>query len=271
MQWLRLYDEVLDDPKVQQLTPAMFKHWINLLCLANKGTPRGTLPSINSIAFRLRMSEQKAESIVNDFLALGLIELQESVMIPHNWGTRQRASDDVAERVRKHRKGGDVTLQATLPETPKKQSRVTDTDTDTDTDTEPLTGDTPLPPTGEKRTRRTSTVKSVVPDDYEPTPEMVAAMVAETGLDEKQIRTETASFRDYHRSKGNRFADLPAAWRSWMRSPYRKQQPRAVTAEPARGESRYDDIFAKLRAERDAKQRQEPSNVIDVSFVARGD
>ncbi len=132
-------------------------------------------------------------------------------------------------------------------------------------------GDTPLPPTGEKRTRRTSTVKSVVPEDYEPTPEMVAAMVAETGLDEKQIRTETASFRDYHRSKGNRFADLPAAWRSWMRSPYRKQQPRAATAEPARGESRYDDIFAKLRAERDAKQRQEPSNVIDVSFVARGD
>ena len=42
-QWLRLYDDVLDDPEVQRLPPDLFKHWVNLLCLANKGTLRGTL------------------------------------------------------------------------------------------------------------------------------------------------------------------------------------------------------------------------------------
>ena len=32
--WFRMYAEVVDDPKVQRLSPALFRAWVNVLCLA---------------------------------------------------------------------------------------------------------------------------------------------------------------------------------------------------------------------------------------------
>ena len=40
--WFRFYNEALDDPKVQKLPPALFKSWVNLLCLTARHD--GTLP-----------------------------------------------------------------------------------------------------------------------------------------------------------------------------------------------------------------------------------
>jgi hypothetical protein len=136
MKWLRLYDDLLDDPKAQQLAPVLFKHWINLLCLASKSEPRGTLPAITDVAFRLRVTSQKARTILNELASVGMIDAEGETFQMHNWSERQRESDNVAARVRKHREGvtrnEDVTLQ-------KRECNALDTDTDTDTDTEPLT------------------------------------------------------------------------------------------------------------------------------------
>lgn len=125
MKWLRLYDDLLDDPKVQKLPAPLFRHWINLLCLANKGAIRGVLPDMADIAFRLRVEEDRAEEIVAALTAAGLIECDGAGQLhPHNWETRQAASDDVNKRVAEYRaraKNGnaDVTLQGnevvTLP------------------------------------------------------------------------------------------------------------------------------------------------------------
>ena len=104
MKWFRMYSEVLHDPKVQRLTPAMFKHWVNLLCLANDSTPRGVLPSTDDIAFALRIKPTEAARIVADLVKLQLLELTpDGRAIPHNWTERQRNSDDVAARVARHR------------------------------------------------------------------------------------------------------------------------------------------------------------------------
>lgn len=143
MQWFRLYDDLLDDPKAQQLKPELFKHWINLLCLANKGTPRGTLPGMKDIAFRLRVSALKADEIIDQFLMMGLLDYENETLQPHNWDRRQRASDDVAERVRKHRSN----VTEPLPVTPSKLSGATDTDTDTEQNQKE---NTPQPPKGER-------------------------------------------------------------------------------------------------------------------------
>src|SRR5690242_16437092 len=147
MKWFRMYSEVLHDPKVQRLSPAMFKHWVNLLCLANDSTPRGVLPSIEDIAFALRIKPTEAGRIVGELVKLQLLELTpDGRAIPHNWTERQRNSDDVAARVARHRaketpqspppqgKNGfdhtePVTLQATLRETAQApQSNVLDRD-----------------------------------------------------------------------------------------------------------------------------------------------
>jgi hypothetical protein len=132
MQWLRLYDDVLDDPKVQRLPPELFKHWINILCLANKGTPRGSLPStLDDFAFRLRLSPGDALCVLTELQERGLIVgLGEAGWKPHNWDERQFKSDDVNARVKAHRDRNvtrnvtpqkQETLHVTPPDTEQKQ------------------------------------------------------------------------------------------------------------------------------------------------------
>lgn len=99
--WFRFYTEALDDPKVQRLAPHLFKAWVNLLCLA--GQNNGQLPSIDDIAFRLRLSAQDAEQQISDLILAGLIDITETGRAPHNWSRRQFLSDRSTDRVKKHR------------------------------------------------------------------------------------------------------------------------------------------------------------------------
>ena len=125
MKWLRLYSEVLDDPKVQQLHPAMFKHWINLLCLASQTDDGGHLPDEEAIAFRLRVRKSELRKIIDTLCAAGLLDRCENSttlvqLSVHKWSERQRKSDDVAQRVARYRAetGPNVTLQETLLKRP---------------------------------------------------------------------------------------------------------------------------------------------------------
>lgn len=118
--WFRFYDEVLDDPKVQRLSPHLFKVWVNLLCLASKED--GKLPAVGDISFRLRVSETDAKTYLDDLILAGLIDITDSKgsMRPHNWPERQFQSDTSKERTRKWRNknkkqdgDADVTSQVT--------------------------------------------------------------------------------------------------------------------------------------------------------------
>lgn len=151
MDWFRFYHGALDDPKVQRLPPVLFKHWVNVLCLASLGTPRGRLPGIEAVAFRLRLTPPKTEEVIGELVSAGLVDRDIAGGFSiHNWSGRQRASDDVAERQRRHRgnatSNGDVTLQEPLHVTPKSLSRATEQNR-TDTETEQSTPPTPPPAT----------------------------------------------------------------------------------------------------------------------------
>jgi hypothetical protein len=100
--WLRLYTEIIEDPKVQRLSPELFKAWINLLALA--GQSDGVLPSIDDIAFKLRMSVHDAQSHIDGLILAGLLDVDQGQNItPHNWDSRQYISDSSTDRVRKFR------------------------------------------------------------------------------------------------------------------------------------------------------------------------
>jgi hypothetical protein len=104
MKWFRLYSSVLHDPKVQQLSPALFKHWINLLCLASETDDNGRLPDRKAIAFALRVYPGQADKILAQLSQATLIELDnDSKFYIHKWESRQSRSDDVARRVRDFR------------------------------------------------------------------------------------------------------------------------------------------------------------------------
>jgi hypothetical protein len=142
MQWLRLYDDVLDDPKVQRLPPDLFKHWINLLCLANEGQPRGTLPScLDDLAFRLRLTTPDAYAMMIDLKERGLMDFIDERWKPHNWDTRQFKSDDVNVRVKALRERN---VTRNVAQKSNETLRVTAPDTDTDTDTERSETSSPL-------------------------------------------------------------------------------------------------------------------------------
>ena len=123
-QWFRFYNEALDDPKVQRLPAHLFKTWVNLLCLASQCD--GNLPSVDDIAFRLRMSVQDADQHLSDLVMVGLIDIAKDGRSPHNWSRRQFVSDCSTERVRKHRKRKAETecnVSETASETAPEQSR----------------------------------------------------------------------------------------------------------------------------------------------------
>lgn len=102
--WFRFYVEALDDPKVQRLSEASFKAWVNLLCVAAKND--GKIPSLADAAYGLRLSESRTRGIVVKLVGAGLLDAVEGGYYePHNWGERQYKHDCSTERVRKYRAG----------------------------------------------------------------------------------------------------------------------------------------------------------------------
>lgn len=129
--WFRLYNEVDSDPKVQLLPPPLFKAWVTFLCGASRNG--GTLPPIKDIAYRLRVTETKAQEYLDALTAAGLFESNNGEVTPHNWSARQFQSDTSTERVKRFRNAhrnvsgnDDGTDRGNVPVTPP----YTETDTD---------------------------------------------------------------------------------------------------------------------------------------------
>lgn len=100
-QWFRMYAEVLDDPKVQRLSPELFRAWVNILCLTAKRD--GVLPPPDEIAFALRTPQAKSSATLAALTSAGLLDQTDDGYQPHNWNGRQFKSDVSNERVKRHR------------------------------------------------------------------------------------------------------------------------------------------------------------------------
>lgn len=139
--WFRLYDEFLDDPKIQRLHPALLKVLLNIWCVASRN--EGRLPSQSDLSFSLRMSEDETFRAVSKLTEAGFIDTDPVTgeQRPHGWEARQFRSDVSTDRVREHRKrqktgknpeppkpngrhhgNDDETFHGTAPETEQKQS-----------------------------------------------------------------------------------------------------------------------------------------------------
>ena len=124
--WFRLYDDVLNDPKVQRLSGESFKFWINMLCIASKNG--GVLPGIEDMAFALRVSNDVCTSLIDELKTCGLIDGSKR-LVPHGWDKRQYKSDTSTDRVKRFRE-----RSRNVTETVSETAPDTDTETDTETD-----------------------------------------------------------------------------------------------------------------------------------------
>ena len=139
--WLRLYTEVLNDPKVQRLDGDTFKGWVNLLCVAKESSGSGTLPTLSDIAFYLRTDANTTGQLVQRLIDAGLIDQVGEYYIMHGWNLRQYESDNdptAIERKRRERdRKRDVTdMSRVTSRTSHGQCHTNVTRTETETETE---------------------------------------------------------------------------------------------------------------------------------------
>src|SRR5882672_552819 len=128
MKWLRLYDEFVDDPKIQNLPLELRMALVNLWCVASQND--GRFPSVDDMAFKLHFKPAKMRKILADLSAAGFIDEDETGLFPHNWRKRQFKSDDNYDRVKRFRsrnkdspETADETFQSNDLKRPQSQSQ----------------------------------------------------------------------------------------------------------------------------------------------------
>jgi hypothetical protein len=136
--WFRIYDEALDDPRLQRLAPATFRAWFNLLCVASKRG--GALPPLAELAFMLRQRAGVLAKRLEALVEAGLLErAEDGGLRPIDWDKRQtirETADEAmtgAERTRRWRERRDA---ARDEEVSQRDEAVTG-DIDQDQDPEP--------------------------------------------------------------------------------------------------------------------------------------
>lgn len=81
-----------------------FRTFHNIRLIVGLREPRGVLPDIETLAYRLRLSLKQTGELLDRLIALGLIErFDGGVLMPRRWDDEQFIADDVTARTQKHR------------------------------------------------------------------------------------------------------------------------------------------------------------------------
>lgn len=171
MEWFRFYSETVADKKLRHVSRlARINHlqvlgaWTSILCLANDSPLRGklmlteTLPlTSEDVSETFHVTTDETEALLQAFASANMLEYVEGSWAVLNWDKRQFTSDNVTERVRKHRETKQtetVTERfSNVSETPQIQIQSTDTDCST-----PPTPSLPQKPGPEKSKKNALTL-----------------------------------------------------------------------------------------------------------------
>lgn len=227
--WFRMYDDVVNDPKVLCLSSdALRWQWVALLCVASKNG--GKLPAIAHVAVTLRLPPQRAAAVLVELHQAELLDkLDDGTFVPHNWNGRQYQSDSSAERMRRHRlrktsASPDITDSVTCDVTGDVTVTVQSTDTDTDTDnrTEQMTiadamvaAAPPGPDIAPLQKASRQKPKRSLPDGFE----IAVANVSyakSLGFSDFEIKREHQKFCMSAKANGRAYSDWHAAQHNWI-------------------------------------------------------
>lgn len=107
--WVKLYVEILHDPKMLRLSDAAYRFWIAILCMARSSSTPGVVAMTDEdIALHIHQPIAFVKSGLRACLAAGLVAMSaEGVVLPtfarRNVDRRHEEPGAVAARVRKHR------------------------------------------------------------------------------------------------------------------------------------------------------------------------
>lgn len=129
--WLKLYHEILDDPKMGMLPDSIWRRVIEMFLLAGEYDQGGLLPPLNRMAWRLRITPAELEDELTQMAAVGIVSNTDNGWLVVNFNKRQAAVTG-AERVAQHRKRNKPVTPDNIPGNESVTNRYTDIDTDKD-------------------------------------------------------------------------------------------------------------------------------------------
>lgn len=212
LRWLRLWTDIVSDPKIRLLAFEDRWHYVALLCMKRSGHLECASSLLErTVAVTLGLIERDASEVKRRLMEVGLISEHWQ---PLAWEKRQFSSDLSTNRVRAFRKR--FTKQ---DETSRKRSRNAP-ETETESESE------------YKRARkRAASASAEFPLDFALT-EVLRAQALERAAD-CDADAAFEQFRAHHQANGSKFKSWPAAWRTWIgnfeRFGYPKRKPAMPT------------------------------------------
>ena len=135
--WIKLYHEILRDPKMGRLPDRAWRRTIELFLLAGEMGSDGILPAVADMAWQLRIDEATLLEDIATLAEHGILTETEDGWLVTNFASRQGPVSD-AERMARYRErlrhaqyNGDVAV------TNRNVESDTDTDTESDAESEP--------------------------------------------------------------------------------------------------------------------------------------
>jgi len=139
--WIKLYVEMLDDPKVGLLPDSVKWRWVSVLLLAGELNEDGYLPDVNDMAWRLHTNVETLQGEMRTLAGRGLVELRvyvdgnERWFIPAFADRQAPASSTERSRMSRHRgrQNSDATeMQRNAASSLHKQKQKQNTETEGD-------------------------------------------------------------------------------------------------------------------------------------------
>jgi hypothetical protein len=142
--WFRFYTEAINDPKLEELTPAQRWLWVTLLAVARESPQSGRLLRAEGVPWRSEalgrragLKAREAQEGLKEMEKVGLIAWDDCWVIPR-WRDRQFESDDVTARTQRHRNDVGTTLERSISVPGNDVGTHQRTETDTENNNPPL-------------------------------------------------------------------------------------------------------------------------------------
>lgn len=105
--WIKLYSEILDDPKMGRLPNHLWRRAIELFLLAGRNGNGGVLRPVEEMAWALRSSPDEIRSSLMSLAEIGVVHETPDGWVVTNFAKRQAALTP-AERQSRHRAGNSM-------------------------------------------------------------------------------------------------------------------------------------------------------------------
>ena len=143
--WIKLYHEILDDPKMGRLPDRLWRRTIEIFLLAGDLDCDGALPTVADMAWRLRADPADLEADLIELATVGIVTRQDDGQWIVTQFAERQAPVSAAERGQRFRERQRRQEYYDTPTEPERDANGAFADTDTESDTESDT-DTELEP-----------------------------------------------------------------------------------------------------------------------------